>query len=136
MGARGLKNNNPGNIRINNIRYEGEIVPSTDKEFKQFHSMGHGYRAIFMLLYTYQKKYGLSTIEQFICRYAPPIENDTNNYIKNVVQWSGIKRNMPLNTLTKTDMIPVVSAISRMENGVEAISVDVLAGWNLFLVKN
>lgn len=31
---RGLRNNNPGNIRINNDLFQGEIRPSKDKSFK------------------------------------------------------------------------------------------------------
>lgn len=136
MESRGLRNNNPGNIRKNNIRYEGEIVPSQDSSFKQFVDMAHGYRAMFVILYTYQKKYGLMNIEQFVMRYAPPSENNSNHYIKSVCKWSGHSQRAPLNTLTQSDMMPLVAAMSRMENGVEAVSVDVLNGWKLFLVKN
>ena len=32
---RGLRNNNPGNIRINDDLFQGEIRPSKDKSFKQ-----------------------------------------------------------------------------------------------------
>lgn len=37
--TRGLRNNNPGNIRINTDVFQGEITPSKDKSFKQFRSM-------------------------------------------------------------------------------------------------
>ena len=53
---RGLRNNNPGNIRISPTRYKGEIVPSSDRAFKQFKSRGWGYRAIFVLLESYHKR--------------------------------------------------------------------------------
>ena len=43
---RGLRNNNPGNIRLGSNRWVGEIRPSQDKEFCQFRSMKHGYRAL------------------------------------------------------------------------------------------
>ena len=44
---RGLRNNNPGNIRKNSDVFQGEKT-SSDKEFKQFKSMAYGYRAIFI----------------------------------------------------------------------------------------
>lgn len=56
MESRGLRNNNPGNIRKNNLKYDGEFCPSADDQFKQFKEMAYGYRAIYVILYTYQKK--------------------------------------------------------------------------------
>ena len=47
---RGLRNNNPGNIRINDDLFQGEIRPSKDKSFKQFTTMAYGYRAMFKIL--------------------------------------------------------------------------------------
>lgn len=38
---RGLRNNNPGNIRINDDLFQGEIRPSKDKSFKQFTTMAY-----------------------------------------------------------------------------------------------
>ena len=51
--SRGYRNYNPGNIRISNTRYKGEVVPSQDTAFKQFQSMEYGYRAMFVLLHYY-----------------------------------------------------------------------------------
>lgn len=34
--ARGYLNNNPGNIEKNNDKFQGEVLPSRDKRFKQF----------------------------------------------------------------------------------------------------
>ena len=42
---RGLRLNNPGNIRISTTKWQGEIIPSADKSFKQFASLAHGYRS-------------------------------------------------------------------------------------------
>lgn len=55
MTARGLRNNNPGNIRINNDLFQGEVGPSEDKSFKQFTTMAYGYRAMFKILSNYFK---------------------------------------------------------------------------------
>ena len=129
----GLDNNNPGNIRLSSTKYLGEVKISNDKAFKQFESMAWGYRAIFVLLHTYNVRYGLKNIESIITRYAPPTENDTERYIAFVSYRSAIPRDRQIDTLSAKDMIPIVTAISRMENGVEAIHDDIKAGWNLFL---
>ena len=55
---RGLRNNNPGNIRRNSDVFQGEKT-SSDKEFKQFKSMAYGYRAIFKILSNYYRNYKL-----------------------------------------------------------------------------
>lgn len=131
--SRGLKNNNPGNIRISGTKYQGEIQPSQDKAFKQFENMAFGYRAMFMLLYTYQKKHGLNTIRAIINRYAPPAENHTDTYIGAVSKWSGVAADELINTTHRDVMVPIVGAMSRVENGATAIMADVTAGWELFI---
>jgi hypothetical protein len=131
--SRGLRNNNPGNIRRSSVRYRGEVVPSADPAFKQFETIVWGYRALFMLLHTYRKKHGLNTLREMIARYAPPTENDTGGYLRAVSARTGIPADRPLQTLDGTAMIPVASAISRVENGVPAIPADVEAGWRLFI---
>ena len=57
--SRGLRNRNPGNIRRSGVRYVGEKVPSGDPEFREFVAVEWGYRAMFVLLYTYRLRYGL-----------------------------------------------------------------------------
>ena len=130
--SRGLRNNNPGNIRLSSTRYQGE-VDSSDTSFKQFKTMAHGYRAMFVLLYTYQKKHKLHTIEAMISRYAPAVENHTQAYIKAVSEWSGVPATSHITATNGDIMIPVVDAMSRVENGVVAVMSDVEKGWKLFI---
>ena len=129
--SRGLENRNPGNIRRSAVRYKGE-TESDDAAFKTFASTAWGYRAMFVLLDSYSRK-GYRTIRQMISRYAPPIENHTENYIRCVAEWSGIGADEPLDTQSGEMMIPVVAAMSRVENGRPAILSDVEAGWALYL---
>ena len=51
--TRGLRNNNPLNIRRNNTKWQGLSVTQTDKSFFQFKTMAYGYRAAFKTLQTY-----------------------------------------------------------------------------------
>ena len=39
---RGLRNANPGNIRINSDLFQGEVRPSKDKSLKQFETIANG----------------------------------------------------------------------------------------------
>ena len=130
--SRGLRNCNPGNIRRSRVRYCGEVVPSRDVEFKEFETMAYGYRAMFVLLDTYRRRYGLITIRQMLSRYAPPEENFTESYIRIVSQRTGIDADRRVNTRLASDMIPIVRAMSEVENGVAAILEDVEEGWSLY----
>ena len=130
--SRGLRNNNPGNIRLSNTRYLGE-VDSTDSAFKQFKSMAYGYRAMFVLLHTYQRKHHLNTIAEMISRYAPAVENHTEKYIQAVSDWSGVPATSRITATNSDIMVPIVAAMSRVENGVFAHMPDVVEGWDMFI---
>lgn len=80
---RGLRNNNPGNIRKGQP-WQGRIVPGSDPAFDQFISVQSGLRAMLSLLITYIYDYKLKTITGIISRYAPVSENHTDKYIKYV----------------------------------------------------
>ena len=130
--SRGLRSCNPGNIRKSRVKYEGEVAPSRDTEFKEFRSMAYGYRAMFVLLDSYRSKYGLCTIRQMLGRYAPPTENFTEGYVRFVSSRTGIAPDEIVNTRAARDMIPIVAAMSQIENGVPAIISDIEEGWSLF----
>ena len=128
---RGLRNNNPGNIRINDDLFQGEIRPSKDKSFKQFTTMAYGYRAMFVILRNYIRNYKLDTIRKMISRWAPPKENHTEAYVKAVSDYAGIPADDPINVNDREQMIRIVAGMSRVENGVEADMPDVITGWIL-----
>lgn len=130
--SRGIRNCNPGNIRRSKVRYKGEVQPSRDAEFKEFCSMGYGYRAMFVLLDSYRSRYGLCTIRQMLGRYAPPSENFTEGYVRFVSSRTGIAPDEIVNTRAARDMVPIVAAMSQIENGVPATMDDVELGWRLF----
>lgn len=88
---------------------------------------------MFVLLDTYRVKYGLKTIRQMISRYAPPSENHTEAYIAAVCDWTGIGEDENLDTRSRGDMVPVVAAISRVENGCAARFAEVEQGFDYFI---
>lgn len=130
MESRGLRNLNPGNIRINGDKFKGEVIPSQDKSFKQFESMAYGYRAIFAILNTYRKN-GFDTIEKIIGRWAPPNENNTEGYIALVEKIAKVPRTQVLTEDDGSIYLLIVEAISLVENGTNADPAQVLKGFNL-----
>ena len=129
--SRGLSNCNPGNIRRSKVNYKGEIHPSNDPHFKQFASLKWGYRAMFVLLDAYKRLHGLDTLRKMISRYAPPTENHTEAYIRAVSDFTGIYPDEPIDTHDRCTMVPIVAAMSKVENGVMASMRDVEQGWEL-----
>lgn len=133
---RGIRNNNPLNIRHNGDRFLGEVVPGRDRAFKQFASMAYGYRAAFVILGSYLAR-GLNTVEKIIRAWAPPTENNTEGYIAHVVQRSGVGRNKALTAESGGDYRKIVAAMSHCENGIPANMAEVEAGFRLqFKIRN
>ena len=129
MIPRGLRNNNPLNIRHSAEHFQGEIA-GTDKSFKTFSSPAYGYRAAFVILGTYLSQ-GCNTIEKIISHWAPPAENNTDSYIFQVEKYSGVPRNKVLTPAGGAEFIMIVAAMSFVENGQNADIAQVQAGFNL-----
>lgn len=114
---RGLRNNNPGNLRIMpNDKWTGQT--GDDGAFCTFVDLEYGTRAMMKLLQNYKKKYGLDTIEKIIGRYAPINENDTAGYISKVAFWSGINPQQQLDFNAQDTLPRLAQAMCRMETGV------------------
>ena len=131
--SRGLRNNNPGNIRLGSFRYKGEKSKSSDSAFRQFESVEWGYRAMFVLLHTYATKRGCSTLRQIINRYAPPVENHTEGYLRRVVNTTHLLPDEAISTTDGAMMTAIVAAMSEVENGTKANMSEVWRGWKLFI---
>ena len=97
---RGLRNNNPLNIRHSASRWQGARVEQTDKSFVQFTSMTMGYRAAWRILETYYKRFEAQhkpfTPRNIILRWAPPNENDSEAYLRRVCQLTNLAGNEAL----------------------------------------
>lgn len=114
---RGIRNNNPGNIRYDGTKWMGLAMPPSDGAFCRFESALFGIRAIAKILVTYNKKYGLCTIGQIISRWAPPNENDTNAYISHICRAVGAGADDQLDLADPGIILPLCRAIIRHENG-------------------
>ena len=113
---RGIRNNNPLNIRIGNV-WLGEVREPTDPDFEQFISMVYGVRAGFVLIRRYIRHYHRTTIPQVIAAWAPSNENNTTAYIDKVCQVSGIERDVRLKFEDEDQMVALVDAMILVECG-------------------
>ena len=113
---RGIRNNNPLNIRIGNV-WLGEVANPTDNEFEQFVSMFYGLRAGFILLRRYINRYHLTTIPLIISRWAPGSENNTVKYIDTVCRLSGLQPDTQLAYTSEEQMVSLVNAMIFVECG-------------------
>ena len=129
--SRGLRNNNPGNIRISKDKWQGLKAKQTDKSFFQFISIEYGYRALIRTLQNYRKLYGCQTIADFIKRWAPPTENNTAGYITRVCKEMQVPSTCVPDINDKDMMCAFAAAISQVENDTPANMEDVRKGWDL-----
>lgn len=127
---RGIRNNNPLNIRKGN-NWKGEKKVQVDKAFEEFESMQMGLRAGFIILRNYQRtslapKMRANTIRKIINRWAPPSENNTLKYIETVAKRSGLNPDELIAFRDKPRMLAVVEAMCFVECG-QAIDKDIIS---------
>lgn len=113
---RGIRNNNPGNIRHGDS-WRGLAPGQTDPDFCVFTSPEYGIRAMARILLNYQKKYGIRTIDGIISRWAPPSENNTRSYITAVSRACQVA---PTEIIDIAEYLPdIIPAIIQHENGMQ-----------------
>ena len=127
--TRGVRTNNPGNIRRGKDKWQG-MVPEAerqDSEFVEFITPQYGIRALARLLMNYEKK-GYNTVRSIINRWAPPqgdsngqleggqYTQDTGSYIKHVSTLLGVDPDDALDVDSYDVMLPLVKAIIAHEN--------------------
>lgn len=114
METRGIRNNNPGNIRVSKDQWEG--MTGDDGAFVTFDSPESGVRALGKNLLSYGRQ-GYDSIEKIINRWAPPNENDTQAYIDSVVAATGIPATQSLDLSDPDTLSSLAQAISFHETG-------------------
>lgn len=119
--TRGLKNNNPGNIRHSNSKWQGASPEKTDASFVTFLTPEFGIRALAVLVKNYMLKQKIDTVTGIISRWAPSSENNTTAYINSVAKKTGFKPDEKL-TPTPDTLVKLAKAIIHHENGIQPYS--------------
>lgn len=121
---RGIRNNNPLNIRIGNT-WLGEVPNPTESEFEQFVNVVYGLRAAFCILRRYIRRYHSNTIRKIVSRWAPKVENDTDQYCNFVAQRCNVNPDAVIDYFDEELMVKIVRAMAKFECG-EEISEDII----------
>jgi hypothetical protein len=116
--TRGLRNNNPGNIRRTSDQWQGLKAVQSDDAFFQFINPVYGIRALAKIIRNYQEKYGLNTVSELISRWAPPNENDTGPYIRHVANVVGVAPDERIDTNNFDTLLALTKGIIKHENGI------------------
>ena len=132
---RGIRNNNPLNIRRSSDRWEGASIVQTDPSFVQFESMAYGYRAAWKVLESYWKHFHHTkqyyNVVNIICRWAPPVENDTQAYIHTVLKLTSLggMENLPQPSrgVDAERLVRLMAAMTTVECGIPYKEVDTKA---------
>lgn len=114
---RGIRLNNPGNIRHSKISWHGQSTMQDDPAFVRFDNPMLGMRALMRVLINYYLKHDIETIEGIIRRFAPAVENDVEAYIHDVCRHLGFRKSESLNLANKEILTELSQAITLHENG-------------------
>lgn len=135
--SRGIRNNNPLNIRRSSDRWEGVRKEQTDKSFVQFESMAYGYRAAWKILESYWKHFRSErqpfTVRNIISRWAPPSENNVDAYVKTVLGLTSLggeeRLPRPFTGYLLEKLARLIVGMTVVECGIPADEVDIAAIW-------
>jgi len=121
LKPRGIRNNNPLNIRdYAGNEWQGK-TGTDDKGFVVFDNAENGIRAAKKILQSYAKR-GITTLESIVETWAPKMENPTRNYITFVARIL----NKPENAqIVFSDYAELLSAMTFFENGDNPYPIDV-----------
>ncbi|EEG8105013.1 hypothetical protein ODB14_004004 [Salmonella enterica] len=114
--ARGLRNNNPGNIEASQSNpWEGQI--GSDGRFATFATPEHGIRALGKNLLSYQRQ-GYDTVSEIVNRWAPAKDgNNTDAYIQALCGALGVGAYDPLDVSNPKTLAALCAGIVKHENG-------------------
>ena len=142
LKARGQRNNNWGNIDYHEAnQWAGQrgIEPPPFNggraRFAVFVSPEYSVRAILKLLDNYQRKYDIRTIRGMIDRWAPPNENNTDQYVSFVAGRVGVLPDVAINLADKGIAARLVKAIVQKELGYLPDNADTVIAAGIRLAK-
>lgn len=111
-GSRAWRNMNPGNIIYSEFAKNMGAIGEAGG-FAVFPDEETGMKAIYELLRS--KNYNKLTIAGAISRYAPPSENDTNAYHRQIQKLTGLSINKRMSDLNDIELSRVANAIKQIE---------------------
>lgn len=115
---RGIRNNNPLNIRKSSTPWLGKKINGDDKDFEQFTSLEYGIRAAMVNIRTYLKRDRLQNITQIIAKWAPASDgNHVEAYIDAVCKKATITRAQIIKYNDKNTICRIVWAMAFVECG-------------------
>lgn len=125
--TRGLRNNNPGNIRGNAANPWVGQTGVDNTNYATFDNMQNGVRAMVKTLFTYHDRYNLNSIREIIERWAPAADNNnTVSYVFDVSKRVGVGPETPLDLHDYGTMSKLIHAIVFHENGYDPLSDDLV----------
>lgn len=136
LTPRGLRNNNPLNLRRTSIPWRGKVATPAraaelgmqwDADYEQFEHPGYGVRAGAKDLRNDFHRDGKHTVAALIQEFAPHVENPTDAYIANVARAIGVNPRVPFDL--ESNIVPMIAAMIRQENGYNPFSLEQLAEW-------
>lgn len=133
---RGIRNNNPLNIRKSAICWVGmDEDQSKDTEFVQFINMRYGFRAAAIVLRNYHRLYEINDIASVVSRWASKSENNTSKYIDIVCRDTGLKPDEAIDFNNPFRLAEILRSMAKVETGWLFPMDEVLAGVQL-MYKN
>ncbi|MGO4364531.1 structural protein P5 [Pseudomonas sp. PAB10] len=126
--TRGVRNRNPGNIDYNPAnQWQGQLKPdpAIEKRFARFDTAENGIRALGKLLINYRGKdgmpgvggQGIDTPREFVARWAPGNENNTEAYIAAIAKRLGVQPSDVIDIKNPATLRAVMFGIIVHENG-------------------
>lgn len=109
----------------------GERNNPTDPEFEEFVAIEYGYRAAFLILRRYIRRYHKNTVTAIISTWAPSSENNTIKYIDTVCSLMNIKPDTPIDYADKQTMVSLVAAMTFVECGQKVEEKKISLGYDM-----
>ena len=129
-----MKNNNPLKLRRTGWIWQGLAPQQTDPEMYQFCNTVYGYRAAFITIRKLVWRRNRNTVAKVLTEWDPDAEgSDQELYTARVCALTGLSPNDILNPLDANQMIPLVGAISRIENNERPQMSDIVAAWRIYM---
>ena len=100
----------------------------------QFRNPVYGYRAAFITIRSLVWRKHRNTVAKLLTEWDPDADGgDQQLYTARVCALTGMSPHDILNPLDANQMIPLVSAISRIENREHPRMFDVVAAWRIYM---